>query len=161
MKCATSIEGGNLTNVWYVGNSRKGESHHAAFPQELIERPVAMTCLEGLVDDGGEIKPRERIVEDTVYSEGATRLVRVYGQFSRRQELHLHGSTATNEQEAMLRALREKSGRNDSARQYVPRYPRTVGWTHQDKPVVGPGIVLDPFGGTGATGYVAVLLGRY
>ena len=57
MKCATSLEGRNLTNVWYVGNSRKGRNHYAAFPEELIERPVAMTCPEWLVDDGGRQGP--------------------------------------------------------------------------------------------------------
>ena len=160
MKCVTSVEGRNLTNVWYVGNSRKGENHHAAFPAELIERPVAMTCPEWLVDDGGETKPRVRIVEPTVYSEGPVKFITVYGQFSRWQELHRQGNATGEHESARLDALREKSGRMDSARQYVPRYPRTVGWTHEDKPVAGPGIVLDPFGGTGSTGCVSVLLGR-
>lgn len=160
MKCVTSLEGRNLTNIWYVGNSRKGKNHHAAFPRELIERPVAMTCPEWLVEDGGEIKPRERIVEQTVYSEGARKFITVYGQFSRWQELHPHESTPTDEDSARLEALREKSGRMDSARRYIPQYPKTVGWTHMDKPIVGRGIVLDPFGGTGTTGHVAILLGR-
>jgi DNA modification methylase len=160
MECITTLEGRCLPNVWYVGNSRKGESHYAAFPEELIERPVAMTCPEWLVDDGGEIKPRERIVEQTVYSEGTRKLKTVYGQFSRWQEQHQDESPLTDEQRTMLETLRGKSGRMDSARRYVPRYPKTVGWTHMDRPVVGPGIVLDPFGGTGTTGHVAVLLGR-
>ncbi len=160
MKCVTSLEGRNLTTVWYVGNSRKEKGHYAAFPRELIERPVAMTCPEYLVDDEGEIKPRERIVKQTVYSEGASKSITVYGQFSAWQEHHPGESTPTEEERARLEALREKSGRMDSARQYVPRYPKTIGWTHEDKPVVGPGIVFDPFGGTGTTGYVSVLLGR-
>lgn len=160
MDCMTSLEGRNLTNVWYVGNSRKGENHHAAFPSTLIERPVAMTCPEFLVDDGGETKPRVRIVEQTVYSEGARKFITVYGQFSRWQEFHPHESTGNDAESARLESLRDKSGRNDSARAYIPRYPKTTGWTHEDKPVAGPGIVLDPFGGTGSTGCVSVLLGR-
>jgi DNA modification methylase len=160
MKCATSLEGRNLSNVWYMNNPRKGENHHAAFPQELIERPVAMTCPEWLVDDGGEIRPRERTIEPTVYSEGPAKFITVFGQFSRWQEPHMHEITAADEESGRLEALREKSGRNDSARQYVPRYPKTVGWTHMDKPLVGAGIVFDPFGGTGTVGEIAVLLGR-
>jgi DNA modification methylase len=160
MQCVTALEGRNLTNVWYIGNSRKGENHHAAFPVELIERPVAMTCPEWLVEDGGETKPRERIVEQTVYSEGTRESKRVYGQFSVWQEQHPDESARADEQKTTLETLRKKSGRMDSARHYVPKYPKTTGWTHMDKPVVGPGIVLDPFGGTGTTGDVSVLLGR-
>jgi hypothetical protein len=160
MKCATSIEGRRLANVWYVGSSRKGENHHAAYPVELIERPVAMTCPEFLVDDGGEIRPRVRVVEPTVYSEGAGKFITVYGQLSDWRGHHPQERATDAEGGPSLKALRGKSGRNDSARQYVPRYPRTVGWTHQDKPFVGPGIVLDPFAGTGTTGEAAVLLGR-
>ena len=160
MKCATSLVGRKLTNVWYIGNSRNGENHHAAFPNTLIERPVAMTCPEFLVDDGGETKPRVRIVEQTVYSEGPGKFITVYGQLSRWQELHPHEGSGNDEEGARLEALRDKSGRNDSARTYTPRYPKTAGWTHEDKPVVGPGIVLDPFGGTGSTGCASVLLGR-
>jgi DNA modification methylase len=160
MKCVTSIEGCNLTNAWHVGNARKGKNHHAAFPSELIDRPIAMTCPEWLVNDAGEVKPRQRIVEQTIYSEGQGKFMTVYGQFSRWQEPHMHESTAADEESGRLEALREKSGRNDSARQYVPRYPKTVGWTHEDKPLVGAGIVFDPFGGTGTVGEIAVLLGR-
>ena len=160
MNCVTSQEGRIPPNVWYVNTSRNGKTHYAAMPRELVERPVAMTCPEWLVDDGGGITPRTRIVEQTVYSEGARTFITVYGQFSHWQELHPHESTGNDTESAKLEALRGRSGRNDSARRYVPRYPRTVGWTHMDKPVVGSGIVLDPFGGTGTTGEVAVLLGR-
>ncbi|MGD0694791.1 MAG: site-specific DNA-methyltransferase [Terriglobia bacterium] len=143
MECVTSLEGKNASAVWYVGKSRKGRNFFAAYPSCLVERPIAMTCPEYLVDDGGEIKPRERIVEPTVYSEGPGKSKRMIGQYT---------STVEN--------LQEKSGRMDSGRQYIPQYPRTLGWTHEDRSVVGPGIVLDPFGGTGTTGEVAILLGR-
>ncbi len=160
MKCVTSIEGRNLANVWYVGNSRKGGNHYAAFPRELVERPIAMTCPQWLVDDGGEIRPRERIIEHTVYSERTKRFITVYGQYSRWQEAQPDETSLLGDGGVNLSALRDKTGRMDSARQYVARYPRTVGWTNADKPVLGPGIVFDPFGGTGTTGYAAVLLGR-
>jgi len=160
MKCVTSLEGRSLTNVWYVGNPRKGEDHHAAFPRTLIERPIAMTCPEFLVDDGGRIRPRERIVEPTVYSEAPQKYITVYGQFADWRERHPEESAADGEDSPSLDALRARSGRNDSARKYVPRYPRTTGWTHEDKQVAGPGIVLDPFSGTGTVGEAAVLLGR-
>ncbi|MGD0325783.1 MAG: hypothetical protein ABSD45_18810 [Terriglobia bacterium] len=52
MKCATSLEGRNISNSWYVGNSREGKGFFAAYLRELIERPVAMTCPEWLVENG-------------------------------------------------------------------------------------------------------------
>ncbi len=159
MTCATSLEGRCLPNVWYVGNSRKGEDHHAAFPRELVERVVAMSCPEHLVDDGGQARPRERKVQATEYSEGPGKFITVYGQLSCWQGPHHHGN-AGEEGSASLATLRDRSGRNDTARRYVPRYPRTLGWTHMDKAVTGPGIVLDPFAGTGTTGEAAILLGR-
>jgi DNA modification methylase len=160
MKCATSVVGRNLTNVWYVGNCRRGKNHYAAFPVELIERPVAMTCPEFLVDDGGEVKPRDRIVERTVYSEGSEKSILVYGRLWDWQRRHPQESDTDGERGASLEVLREKSGRHDSARHYTPRYPKSVGWTHDDRAAVGPGIVLDPFAGTGTTGEAAILLGR-
>ena len=160
MACVTSIEGRNIPNAWYVGNSRHGRGHFAAYPPELIERPVAMTCPEFLVDDGGETKPRVRIVEQTVYSEGEGKSKRVFGQYSLSKEHRADESTFTDEERASMGSQRGKAGRMDYARHYVPKYPKTVGWTHIDKPVVGPGIVLDPFSGTGTTGEVTVLLGR-
>lgn len=160
MKCVTSLEGRIPPTVWYIGNSRKGRGHFAAFPKELVERPIAMTCPEYLVDDEGKTKPRERIVEKIVYSEWPRKFKRVYGQYSRWQEQHQSESAPTKEEREMLDALREKSGRMDSGRPYIAHYPETLGWTHEDRPVIGAGIVLDPFGGSGTTGEVAILLGR-
>jgi len=162
MKCATSLEGRKLTNVWYVGNSREGNGHFAAYPKELVERPIVMTCPEWLVEDGGEIKPRVRIVEPTAYSEGPGRGKRAMGQYSL-VESRDEGQLTHEEQkqeERRIENLREKSSRLDSARDYLARYPKSRGWTYEDKPVVGAGVVLDPFGGTGTTGEVAILLGR-
>jgi hypothetical protein len=109
------------------------------------------------VDDGGEIKPKVRLVQQTAYCE---KYITFYRQVSRWLERYRQESPGTDGERAKLKALRQKSGRNDSARRYVPKYPKPVGWTHRNKPVLGPGIVLDPFGGTGTTGEVAVLLGR-
>jgi site-specific DNA-methyltransferase (adenine-specific) len=159
MKCVTSLEGRNIPNSWYIGNSRHGKGHFAAYPNELVERPIAMTCPEHLVDDGGEIKPRVRIVQPTVYSEGPGRGSRNIGQYSL-TESQDEGELAPEEKERRGEGLRERAGRMDFARRYIPKYPKTLGWTHDDKPVVGPGIVFDPFGGNGTTGEVAVLLGR-
>jgi len=144
MGCVTSLEGRNTTNVWHVGTSRKGKNHFAAYSEELVERPIAMTCPQWITENG----PRERVLEQVVYSEGARKSKRIFGQYS------LVDSGQHTEE-----SLQKKSGRMDSARHYISRYPRTKGWTHEDKPATS-GIVLDPFGGTGTTGAVAIRLGR-
>jgi len=156
LQCVTSLEGRNTTNVWYVGTSRKGNNHYAAYPEALVERPIAMTCPEYIT----EVGPRERITENTVYSEGAGKSKRIFGQYSQAEDEHTPDeSTLTDDKKASLEKKRKKAGRMDFARHYIPKYHRSVGWTHEDLPA-NPGVVLDPFGGTGTTGAVAILLGR-
>src|SRR5258708_29969845 len=93
-----------------------------------------MTCPAAVTEMG----PRDRIVEMVEYDDGQSK--RRVGKY-------------TKEDHA------EMSGRQDTGRAYVPRKPVTRGWT-----VSGlqsrPGIVLDPFAGTGTTGEVAIKLGR-
>ena len=157
MQVETMEEGRNCTNVWSVGNSRKGKTHFAAFPSALVERPIAMTCPEWVTESG----PRERITKSTEYDEkrGSKR---VFGQYSIAEKdmaLTKDETVLTEEEKLHLETLRKKSGRMDTARVYTPKYPKTVGWTLADLPA-RPGIVLDPFGGTGTTGEVAIKLGR-
>ena len=51
------------------------------------------------------------------------------------------------------------AGRNDVGRPYIAKYPNTIGWTEIHDGWT-PGIVLDPFCGTGTTGVAALMLGR-
>jgi hypothetical protein len=133
--------------VFFTGNS---------FPAALVERPVAMTCPEWVTEKG----PRVRIVEMTEYDEkrGSKR---IFGQYSLADEelLRKDESTLTDDEKIRLDELRKKSGRMDTARTYTPKYPKTLGWTFADIPA-RPGVVLDPFGGTGTTGEVAIKLSR-
>ncbi len=157
MQVETMEEGRNCTNVWSVGNSRKGKTHFAAFPAALVERPIAMSCPEWVTDDG----PRVRLTKSTEYDEkrGSKR---VFGQYSIAEKdmvLSKDETILTDGEKSHLETLRKKSGRMDTARVYTPKYPKTVGWTLADLPA-RPGIVLDPFGGTGTSGEVAIKLGR-
>jgi DNA modification methylase len=138
MTCHTSLEGRNLTNVWNVSMGQTKESHYAVFPPALIERPVAMTCPLEITAQG----PKRRIVEMVTYEESRP--------FSRQM-----GKYTKPEQET-----RNKSGRQDTGRQYIPRKPVTVGW-EPELPAIRRGIVLDPFCGTATSGEVALKLGRH
>jgi site-specific DNA-methyltransferase (adenine-specific) len=134
MECDSSVEGRNPSNVWLVPMGQTKRNHYAVFPPALVERPIAMTCPPAVT----ELGPSERIVEMVEYDDG---------QSKRRVGKYTKGDSA------------EMSGRQDTGRAYVPRKPMTRGWTLSDLPS-RPGIVLDPFAGTGTTGEVAIKLGR-
>lgn len=40
-------KGGNISNVWQINPARSPDSHFAAFPQKLVERPIKAACPEG------------------------------------------------------------------------------------------------------------------
>jgi DNA modification methylase len=159
MESVTSLEGRRLTNVWHVGSSRKGEGKHfAAYPAALVERPIAMTCPEWIVTKDGVRVPRTRLTRPVEYSEGMGKSKRIFGQYSHVKTAP-NEETLTEEQKKELSTYRGKAGRMDTARHYTPQYDQTIGWTDSDLPAE-PGIVLDPFSGTGTTGEVALKLGR-
>jgi DNA modification methylase len=136
MRCHTSLEGRNLTNVWNVSTGQTRESHYAVFPPALIERPVAMTCPLEITSQG----PKRRMIEIVPYEEsrplssGIVKYTKAEGE------------------------IRLKSGRQDTGRRYIPGKPVTVGG-EPDLPAIRRGIVLDPFWGTATSGEVALKLG--
>ena len=58
MRCHTSMEGRNLTNVWNIPTGQTKQSQYAVFPSALIERPVAMTCPLEITSQG----PKRRMI---------------------------------------------------------------------------------------------------
>jgi site-specific DNA-methyltransferase (adenine-specific) len=136
MTTHTSIQGRNLTNVWQVALGKTSKSHYAVYPVELCERPIAMTC-PFLVNPDGTFVRRE--IKKEVYDDG--RGFRKIGKYT---------------DDA---SPRWKTGRQDTARRYIPKKPVTVGWTDIQEEAM-PGIVLDPFVGSGTTGVAALKLGR-
>lgn len=142
MSSHTSIEGRNAPNVWLVPMGQTREKHLAVYPLALIERCVAGYCPVWANPDGSL---PERMVERVEYDEqrGTDRYT------CRRPD-----PTVENETQ-----MRERSQRNDLGRTYVARKPVTTGWSYFD-PDGSPGLVLDPFCGTGTTGEAALRLGR-
>jgi len=138
MSVETCIEGRNLLNVWRVQVGQTSKKHYAVYPAALCERPIAMTCPMWINEDG---TPRTRIVESVEYDEQRGS-ARVFGKYN----------SATPEDI-------KRSGRMDTARQYVARKPKTVGWSSLSEKWT-TGVVLDPFCGSGTTGEVSLKLGR-
>ncbi len=137
MRCESATDGRNLHNVWRFQTGQTREKHYAVYPPELCERPIAMTCPMFVNHDG---TLRRRVVEMVQYEDPRRDDNRTFGKYSRTV-----GDSI--------------SGRRDVGHGYVARKPFTKGW----EPVgefFTPGVVLDPFCGTGTTGEVALKLGR-
>jgi len=138
MGCNSIVDGRNCHNVWQLRQGQTKKKHYAVFPESLCERPIAMTCPMFVSGD----KILSRIVEMQEYDEGRG-AKRTFGKYA----------SSNDDEDA-----KEKSGRGDERRDYIARKPVTVGW--EDSEDWRPGVVLDPFCGTGTTGRVALKMGR-
>jgi len=143
MSVVSSIDGRSCQNVWRVPMGQTRYRHYAVFPSSLVERPVAMTCPMKVSGDGQVMVERE--IEMVEYDEGRGKK-RAIGKYTSLGEYNENRS-------------KQMTGRVDTARAYVPRKPKTIGWSPEvSEPA--PGVVLDPFCGTGTTGVVALNMGR-
>jgi DNA modification methylase len=145
MKVKTSVEGRNLHNVWRVDMGQTSKKHYAVYPLALCERPIAMSCPMKVCSVCGHLE--SRIIEKVEYDEDRSSK-RVFGKYN-----SIDSGMKKSD-------VRQTSGRMDVGSQYIPRKPVTKGWTSCDHKSISPGIVLDPFCGSGTTGEVALKMGR-
>lgn len=132
----------NRRTVWTVATESTPFAHFATFPQKLIEPMVLAGCPARVCVTCGA--PWERVVErgltahdgktDSAYSEGS----------------------AANRLALLRQAARERGGEYTNG-------CKTIGWqpTCTCDADTRPGIVLDPFMGSGTTALVARRLGRH
>lgn len=145
MKVETSIEGRNLHNVWRVDMGQTNKKHYAVYPLALCERPIAMSCPMKVCSTCGHLE--SRIIKKVEYDEDRSSK-RVFGKYN------------SIDPDMKRSKIKEISGRTDVGSKYIPRKPITTGWTSCDHKERSPGIVLDPFCGSGSTGEVALKMGR-
>jgi DNA modification methylase len=126
----------NKRSVWTVATQPYPEAHFATFPEALIEPMIFAGCPERVCADCGA--PWERVVEVTGGNYAERKSRGVGGPYNLKPEMYgpagsMGGSKST-----------------------------TTGWrptcAHDAK--TRPGVVLDPFGGSGTTGVVAQRLSR-
>lgn len=129
-------------DTWTLTTQPSSLAHYAMWPPKLAERLILSMCPREVCSACGE--PRRR-VEKASYTP--------------------HGDV--ERQHAEERAVRgaEERGVNGSAAQFAngraTKNVETLGWTDCGCGVpFTPGVVLDPFGGSGTTGAVAHLHGR-
>jgi hypothetical protein len=138
--------GRNVRSVWEIATQPYPEAHFATFPEELPRRCIAAGCPEWVCRVCG--KPRERIVE----REGGRRS----------EEYHALGHTPKE-----LAVNRPNAGGLNTSglarpgwRMVEPEHRRDAGWSDCGHNAYQPGVVLDPFMGSGTTALVARKLGR-
>jgi len=173
---------GNGTNpgdVWRIPLRRDMSGHLAPFPDELVERIIDLACPLEVCTHCGQ--PRRRLVERTAELDPgrpqAKRAMELAEQFGLTAE-HIAAIQATGISDAG-KALRVQTGtgkntervRNLAAeakaalggyfREFTFSKKRTTGWTRCTCGAeFRPGIVLDPFMGTGTTLRVAAAARR-
>lgn len=131
--CCLQVTKRNKRDVWTVSTEAFSGAHFATFPQKLIEPCILAGCPEWVCKKCG--KPRERIVKPS--EEYAKKLGKGFNDHSR-------DMTAGFVRDSTAAAARCNA-------EYV-----TTGWTDCGcNAGFVPGVVLDPFFGSGTTGLVA------
>jgi DNA modification methylase len=135
--------GRNVRSVWEIATQPYPEAHFATFPEALPERCIKAGCPEQVCQVCG--KPRERIVETTYVPHGAS--AKSGGDFSGKDR------TSGDLEHGKFRPQEMKHGR-------ATRVDTTAGWSDCNHGSYRPGVVLDPFMGSGTVALVARRLGR-
>jgi len=121
----------NRRSVWTIPTQAYSEAHFATFPEKLIEPMILAGCPKEVCSKCG--KARERIVE-TSYQKNGSGTVGGRGRFS------------------------ENDNSGFTGKPNMSRIDQTIGFTDcgcGEKFI--PGLVLDPFMGSGTVGYVAAV----
>ena len=126
---------------WELSPGSYGGAHYAVWPSELCVKPIQAMCPREVCRVCGE--PRRRIVEQTPeYAEQRAEMNRTHGSWTEQGTGRLTGKGI------------QPYGHIDT------RQVETVGWTDCGHDNYRPGLVLDPFAGTGTTLAVAHGHGR-
>lgn len=177
-----SSEFGNGTNpgdVWSFEPERNMGQHLAPFPTELVKRAITLGCPEIVCSKCN--RPWRRAVErtrelnlDRVQARRAMELAEAAGLTDEHiaaiqatgvsdvgKATHFQSGTGRNSAQVQRLAAEAKAVLGGYFREFTFPIRRDVGWDacwHSQSEV--PGVVLDPFAGTGKTLKVAEAMGR-
>jgi DNA modification methylase len=171
--------GANPGDVWHINPERNMGNHLAPFPQEIVRRAILLACPELVCDKCG--KPRERIVRRTTKLDlsrpqakramalakenGLTKehiqAIQATGVSDAGKALRTQTGTGKNSTEVKRLAAEAKAALGGYFREFTFPLREETGWTtcgHRSG--FSPGVVLDPFMGTGTTLKTATSMGR-
>lgn len=167
------------SDVWKIGMRRDVSRHLAPFPEELVDRAITLACPHQVCPTCHE--PRKRIVERTAQLDPSRPQAKRAMELAKEARLtaeHIAAIQATGISDAG-KAMKTQTGTGRNA-EHVQKLAReakealggyfreftfakrvTVGWSNCSCGVAyRPGIVLDPFMGTGTTLRAAAAVGR-
>lgn len=124
-------------DAWHIPTEPYKGSHYATWPTDLLVKPILAMCPAKVCTTCG--KPSERIVGAATYVSDKTGQPVVAAAWNA-GELNRQGAI----------------GRDNGAH----RVAETLGWSDCGHGTWRPGVVLDPFGGSGTTAVVALGHGR-
>ncbi|MCX5518421.1 DNA methyltransferase [Kaistia defluvii] len=167
------------SDVWQIGLKRDMSAHLAPYPTELVERILTLACPEQVCTHCG--KPRERIVRRTsqldtsrpqakramelAQEKGLTAqhiaAIQATGISDAGKAMRVQTGTGRNSATVKVLAAEAKAALGGYFREFTFAKRETVGWTDCGCGApFRPGIVLDPFMGTGTTLRAAGDIGR-
>lgn len=171
---------GNPGDVWHIDVKPSKKSHLAPFPPELVHRAVLAACPQQVCPKCG--KPRKRILRRTKKLDPsrpqARRAMEIYEESDILTEEHIEAVQATGISDAgKAKQFQDGTGRNAErvqelaaeAKEVLGGYFReftfakkeTAGFTECDcSTEYQPGVVLDPFSGSGTALKAAAEMGR-
>jgi DNA modification methylase len=171
--------GANPGDVWEIAPQRNLGKHLAPFPSEIVERVITLACPQAVCSACG--KPRRRLVERTAELDPSRPQARRALEIAREKNLtpeHIAAIQATgisdagkarlvqngtdrNTEDVRRLALEAKAMLGGYFREFTFAKRKSNGWTDCGcgAPFT-PGVVLDPFMGTGTTLDVANRMGR-
>lgn len=158
------------SDVWQIGLRRDVSEHLAPYPEELVDRILTLACPEQVCLACG--KPRKRLVERTAeldpsrpQAKRAMELARVHrltnahiaaiqatGISDAGKAMKTQNGTGRNSAHVRKLAAEAKLALGGYFREFTFAKRRSVGWSDCGcEGAFRPGIVLDPFMGTGTT----------
>lgn len=174
-----SGSGANPGDVWTAKPVLHQGEHLAPFPPELVERAITLACPRWVCSECAA--PRVRVVDSATQLDPARRqaaramvlarqhgltpehlaAIRATGLCDAGKSLHTHSGAGRNATRVQQLAGEAKAALGGYFREFVGAPRQATGWTDCGCGAAwAPGVVLDPFMGTGTTLRVARAMGR-
>ncbi len=134
--------GKNPGDCWQILTRPFREAHFAVYPEELCERPIAAGCPIKVCTECGTPQLTRK-------AGGGANAFNIRVRDAKKGHLKNHDRKATDKE---IRDYREKD--------YAPQSREKVIFSCDCRAGFSPGVVLDPFMGSGTTAVVAKKLGR-
>lgn len=164
--------GSNGGDVWEIAHDRNTGGHLAPFPTDLVRRVVTLACPPAVCPECGHTVERKLERDPTNLDTSrpqARRALEIYNESEDLTKDHLYAIQKVGISDAgKAKEFQDGTGRNaeevqekaDEAKDILSGYfreftfpkPTTTGWTDCDCSVDKlPGLVMDPFAGSGTT----------